>query len=586
MTEPRKGNGTPTGQVDTGQVDTGQVGTGGDWRGAWKQAADGTWYRDEEGNPDEQGSSSPRPVPQAAAHGDEDSAATPRAHRESRSTTVRHRDSDQSEPETSRPQPDNRVRARHRKVSARSKWVTAGFLAVAAILVVALAREVMGTGHHPVSTTTTVPTGPPALPTKTKTVRMGGELVPTSGPVVTLNPGLVREGAKIMVTGVGFDAGSTVTLQFHPDGATRSIRIPAARAGRTGSFTTAFTVPSMSHAPGGTVTAVQRGTDKGAQAQAVVQPGVGNVALNRFTGRPGDMLTANASGFQPGEWVDAYWGRIGGKPAVRVHANSWGGLTRVPLRVGMAPVGSATLVLVGEHSQTTATTTFSVIGLYPSATVTPYSVKPAQEFSVSGFGFVPGERVLLYLGKVAGPPLTVIQSDKNGIAKGASFVAPFQLQGRQRLLMVGERSRTIANTGFMIMPYMPNAEPSTWGGMPGTELSFYASGFAPNEVVLVYAGRGQLVSAFRVDSHGSAAAAGSYTIPANVEKQTSVQLVGRQSGGVANVAVSVQGGGLAADVPPQPRYVLPPSLAQDPLVPGGPPPPPPTAPHHPRPGPR
>jgi hypothetical protein len=234
-----------------------------------------------------------------------------------------------------------------------------------------------------------------------------------------------------------------------------------------------------------------------------------------------------------------------------------------------------------------------MIGLYPSATVSPYAIKAAEPFSVSGSGFVPGERVLLYVGRPSGPPVTVMQSDQQGNASGTSFVAPFQLKGRQRLTMIGEQSRAVASSGFIIMPYMPTAQPSTWGGMPGTEMSFYASGFAPNEVVLVYAGRGegsagQLVSAFRVDEHGEASAAGDYTIPANAQGQTSVLLVGRQSGGVANVALSVEPGGGGAEMPPPPPYVLPPDLAQDPVVPGGPPPPPPAPPAPPpaQPGPR
>lgn len=567
MTEPREPDGRRPGRQDTA----------GDWRGDWKQAADGTWYRE---TPD-QANAARTTDPQARSEaGRTDAGHQDRAETE-RESVPQPRDAREPAQEpaqaTEEPAPKRR--------GSRSKWVTTAFVAVAGLLLFALARAVIGTGNHGGLTVGGPPLPPP---TRSSTVMMGGVPVPTAGPVLTLNPGLVRAGAKVGVSGVGFDPGTYVDLQFLPAGGRQPLNLPSAVVARDGSFLSGFTVPTLPNSPGGTITAVQRGTTKGAQAQAIVQAGVGNASINRQSGRPGDVVAVSAGGFQPGEPINAYWGRISGQPTAQLRADPAGGLANVPVRVGMAQKGNATLVLVGDQSKTTATAGFSMIGLYPSATVSPYAVKAAEPFSVSGTGFVPGERVLLYVNRTTGPPVTVLQSDQQGNAGGASFVAPYSLRGRQTLTMVGEQSRAVATSGFLIMPYMPSAEPSTWGGMPGTEMSFYASGFAPNEVVLVYAGRGQgsagtLVSAFRVDSHGEADAAGDYTIPPNAQGQTSVQLVGRQSGGVANVTLSVEPGGGGAEAPPPPPYVLPPDLALDPVVPGGPPPPPPAPPAPPTP---
>ena len=100
------------------------------------------------------------------------------------------------------------------------------------------------------------------------------------------------------------------------------------------------------------------------------------------------------------------------------------------------------------------------------------------------------------------------------------------------------------DSGFDILPYSPSAQASTYGALPGTTISFYASGFAANEVVEVYLGRGQgnsgtLVSAFRVNSHGSAAAAGNYVIPNGTGPALYFTMVGQQSGGTATAKVSV-----------------------------------------------
>jgi len=105
--------------------------------------------------------------------------------------------------------------------------------------------------------------------------------------------------------------------------------------------------------------------------------------------------------------------------------------------------------------------------------------------------------------------------------------------------------------------------------MPGTTVSFYASGFAANEVVEVYLGRGQgnsgqLVSAFRVNSKGSAAAAGTYVIPNGTGPALYFTMVGQQSGGTATAKVSVTTPSQPVTVPSQPPYVLPPSLGGTP----------------------
>ena len=121
----------------------------------------------------------------------------------------------------------------------------------------------------------------------------------------------------------------------------------------------------------------------------------------------------------------------------------------------------------------------------------------------------------------------------------------------------------------MSCPTAPSAQVSTYGALPGTTISFYASGFAANEVVEVYLGRGQgnsgqLVSAFRVDGHGNAAAAGKYVIPNGTGPALYFTLVGQESGGTATAKVSVTAPSQPVTVPSQPPYVLPPSLGGTP----------------------
>ncbi len=481
-------------------------------------------------------------------------------------------------PETTRQRLINQVTSLH-----RPKWTTVGFLALAAVLVFGFVHAVTGGGLSTNSGSGAPPPPPP-------TVLVNGVPVPVNGPMLSLDPGLVRQGSHVGVSGSGFDPGSSVDIAFVPAGKGPPQQVGTALVSREGVVNSGFTAPPMAGTNHGVVIAREQGSNKVAQADAVVPAAqAGTVAIDKASGRPGDVVTASGGGFQPGEKIAAYWGGIDGTPSAQIPADPRGGFAHAPVRVGIGRSGSNTLVMIGERSRTTATTSFWMQALYPSVTVSPYAAKAAQQVAVSGSGFVPGERVLVYLNRAAGPPAAVLPGSPTGTVSGARFLLPYQLSGTQNITLVGERSRATAKSGFMIMPYTPSAQPSTWSGMPGTKLSFYVTDFAPNEVVLVYAnsapGRnGDLVSAFRVNAQGAAKAAGSWQIPSNAQGKTNVRLVGRQSGGTATINLTVQAGG-GADFPAPPPYVLPPELAADPVVPGGPPPPPPAPPAPPpRPG--
>jgi hypothetical protein len=204
-----------------------------------------------------------------------------------------------------------------------------------------------------------------------------------------------------------------------------------------------------------------------------------------------------------------------------------------------------------------------MLAMYPSTAMHPWALKAGHGVSFTGGGFAPGEQVLIYVNSASGVPALTTTAGNSG-SFSVAFVVPFGLRGKQTLTAIGNQSRAATTSGFTVLPYLPSAQASTYGAMPGTTVSFYATGFAANEVVLVYAGHNQLVTAFRVDSKGSAAAAGSYVVPSGVQGALHFTLVGQKSGGTAGVKFAVTGGSQGATVPPQPPYVLPPSLGGKP----------------------
>jgi hypothetical protein len=200
-----------------------------------------------------------------------------------------------------------------------------------------------------------------------------------------------------------------------------------------------------------------------------------------------------------------------------------------------------------------------MLGLYPSVTMHPWAARAGKPVIFTGSGFAPNEPILIYLDATRGTPALTATASSNGTFS-VGFVIPFGLKGSQRLTAIGSQSRTSVSVNLDILPYNPSAQASTYDALPGTSLTFYANGFAPNEVVLVYTHDGGLVSAFRVNGKGSAADQGHYIVPSGVGPALIFTLVGKKSGDVAHAKVSVGAAPQGVTVPTQPPYVLPPSL--------------------------
>jgi hypothetical protein len=302
-------------------------------------------------------------------------------------------------------------------------------------------------------------------------------------------------------------------------------------------------MPEKTSSKSATVVAQQRGGDKVAEAKLVSRGGVGSVKINKAAGRPGDSVSLSVRGFSPGEAIGVHWGRASGTPVATLHADGSGGIGRADVKVGVAPTGTGTLVLVGKKSKTTATAPFEMMGLYPTVKSSPYALKSGERLSLSAKKFAPNERVLFYINAAGGVPAFTANADANGSVGVVAFQVPFGLKGEQNLTAIGDETRAVVRAGFQVLPYTPAAEPSTFGGKAGTTLSFYVSGFAPNEKVTIYAGGtdgggGKKISTFQVDAKGAAEGAGSYKITDADQNGVAFRLVGEKSEATAEAGVN------------------------------------------------
>lgn len=385
------------------------------------------------------------------------------------------------------------------------------------------------------------------------------------GPLILLNPGVVRQGSSITVTGSGFDARAFVDLAVRQRGSASSLASTFVQADKSGTFGgVSLTVPPSLSSGSFTVDAHERNGSASAAATGTVAGGAPQVKLGTQVGKPGDTIAVALHGFAPGEPIKVYWNSLSAQPVTTFQADGGGGIGQAALQVPFGAVGTNTFLFVGGKSQSLVAATFQVLSLYPTVTLSSYALQADNSLAFSGSGFGPGERVLVYLNNPNAPPVEVIPTDNSGSFKNAGgFLVPFALKGQQTLIFMGEQSRAPDAVSFSVLPYAPVVQPSTYGGLPGTTISFFVSGFARDEVVHVYAGHtqsnmGTLSGCFLTDDHGSGSAAGSYLIPGNVQPGSlGFALVGAKSGGVSLASVNVTPPPAPVQTPPQQPFTCP-----------------------------
>ncbi len=322
----------------------------------------------------------------------------------------------------------------------------------------------------------------------------------------------------------------------------------------------------------------------GPQASAVVQPGsdgpadhaasaAAQLVLPAEPVRQDGELSVQAVGFMPGESViivarngDQQDGEIG-----RVRADSDGRLSQQKLTLpSWLTSGEHQIVAMGEESgrQAQATLLVRAKGLW--AQVDNRAYKPTERLGFIAGGFVPGERVQVYLGRdeSGSQPLAIIGTDRVGNTAWTEVVVPMLEAGQYTLRLVGSEGEV--RETILIEPFRPSVELSPWSGPPGSTTELNARGFAPGEPVLIYLeGDTHPALVVQADQWGNFWGAGPLTIP-TYRKGSAIGITatGQQSGatvrlefylhevrpwvqltsyaGVDGTPVSFSGGGLAA----------------------------------------
>jgi nucleoid-associated protein YgaU len=409
----------------------------------------------------------------------------------------------------------------------------------------------------PGATAAAKPTGPTPTPV---VVQISGTAVSVEAkPLLLLNPSTVRQGSSVGVAGSGFDPGAVVDIYVKQQAQDTVDPLTFVQIDKSGGFGgVSFNVPDTLPRGNFIVEADQRDSDNLARATAVVAGGSPQVKLGTQAAKSGDVVQLSAAGFSSGEDINVYWNDLAGEVIGTLQADDSGGIRQGEVHVPFGAVGNNGFIFVGQTSQSPVTVPFQMLNLYPSVDLSSYAIKPDNVLSFSGKDFGPGENVTVYLNNPDGPPLTTVHTDDTGgFTNSGGFLVPFGLQGKQTLIFVGTQSKAPTTASFDTLPYTPSAQPSTYGGRPGTTLTFYAIGFARNEIVHAFINHTQMdpgteVTCFRTDGQGNAASGGSYVVPGDASAgQLLFSLMGSRSQATASAALEVIASDVPVQVPPQ-----------------------------------
>ncbi|MCA1646213.1 MAG: hypothetical protein LC797_12405 [Chloroflexi bacterium] len=168
------------------------------------------------------------------------------------------------------------------------------------------------------------------------------------------------------------------------------------------------------------------------------------LTLSAQSGLPGASITANGSGYKPGEVVDvSFNGTSVGSPTVNT-----GGTFSLSFTVPNVNPGQYGVLAKGQTSGTAVTTTFTVNQGSAALTFSAPQAAPGASLTVSGSGFQPGEAVQVsFNGAQVGPPPS---ADTKG-AVSVTFVVPTLAPGQYGVDAKGQTSGTTASASYTVL---------------------------------------------------------------------------------------------------------------------------------------
>ncbi|HEY8282848.1 MAG TPA: DUF5719 family protein [Chloroflexota bacterium] len=229
-------------------------------------------------------------------------------------------------------------------------------------------------------------------------------VTPTTTATLAVTPTEVAAASTVAVSGSGFAAGETVTIQIASTGAVTSTETvdPGVKADAGG----AFKVPALqipASLPAGTyrLLAVGVSSARAAEVGLKITAVSATLTADHATFSPGDAVRVTGAHFGPGERVLFSLSSVSQSvsiPLGHALANHAGNVGPVALQIPFGvPAGKLLLTAVGQTTNRQATVNVSVTAAAATLVTSASSVKPGEHLAVSGTHFQPGETVTVDL---------------------------------------------------------------------------------------------------------------------------------------------------------------------------------------------
>lgn len=294
------------------------------------------------------------------------------------------------------------------------------------------------------------------------------------------------------------------------------------------------------------------------------------LALDPVPVQQGGRLHLTGRGFLPGEPVAILASEKdpGSSPLEigRGQATLWGTLDVMDLALPEGLVsGAHTVEAVGQISGRRSAATLYIRANEPWIVLENAETRPYEHLGLVAGGFLPGERVLVFLesrreeaetegggqASITGPPeqaapsepvdLVALPTDRAGNTRWTEVEMPLISYGPYALVARGESSGLESRRDVRLKPFSPVIELSPWAGPPGTKIESNARGFAPGEMVRVYLGEdSREVATLAADQYGDFWGAGPIQVPYGTEPgPLTVTFVGEESGALVSLQFKV-----------------------------------------------
>jgi hypothetical protein len=200
-------------------------------------------------------------------------------------------------------------------------------------------------------------------------------------------------------------------------------------------------------------------------------------------------------------------------------------------------VTDADVVRADAGGSATAQAELVVRSTVPHLKASAESGPAGTAYSPSGEGFMPGERVAVYLDSMAALPVAVTTSGDGRIALTGLRV-PVAAEGNHTFVVTGTQG-DIAAVSFTERAVTPFLLLSTYSSLPERPVSVSGQGFVPGEAVHLFLA-GTLVGTATADDRGALHASPAFTIPCNARGPLPVVAVGTLSGRPARTTLDVR----------------------------------------------